>query len=424
MFSDSGRVEEPEEPQKVNPEPLKDQRENPGDSQPGPCTPPNAPVETSQLASAQRQVQPTCDEAVMNPESCSTPKSQVEPTSKETVMASKSKSKCKSKSKSKSLPQNSRANLRKDTPFQLGESSETVAMNQQGVPADQTKSPAGSQLMKLNTQETSLSGSQGRAVSGSMETVQTELGPVEILSGRETSVTYSAALCESLRRKSCKNQDVLSESQPASPEGSHVRSFSGEHTRDEAPVVTSVLDQTSQEEHHQERPVSGDQTSDSNQSAPSSCGVCSREHSVPIVLSVPGFDLSNFTFLDYCGCRPEVLPFAVSRQCDRKKKSIGKLAIAKHPLRKPSGAQPHYSGQPVASHAQDVCTGQRSAASAEGRSDPQVVSGGSPGPSHFPLTPRQPPESMPESPVVERQRPQEKSDSESQSPESKKKPPS
>ncbi|XP_076420695.1 uncharacterized protein LOC143271917 [Peromyscus maniculatus bairdii] len=418
MSSDSGRVEEPEESQKVNPEPLKDQRENPGDSQPGPCTPPTAPVETSQLASAQRQVQPTCDEAVMNPESCSTPKSQVVPTSKETVMAFNSKS----NSKSKSLPQNSRVNLRKDTPFQLGEPSETVAMNQQGVPADQTKSPAGSQLMKLNTQETSLSGSPGRAVSGSMETVQTELGPVEILSDRETFVTYSAALCESLRMRSPNNQDVLSERQPASSGRTHVRSFSGEQTRDEDHVLTSGLYQTSREEHPQERPVTGEQNFDSSQRAPRMSEEVSKKPCVRITFW--GSHCNITTFLSGQQDVPRNVSFAGTPHGENQKTSIGKISVSKHHLRKPSGAQPHYSGQLVSSHAQDVCTGQRSAPSAEGGSDPQVVSGGSPGPSHSPLTPRQPPESMPHYPVVQRRRPQERSDSESQSPESKKKPPS
>nr|XP_042127403.1 uncharacterized protein LOC121827310 [Peromyscus maniculatus bairdii] len=422
MSSDSGRVEEPEESQKVNPEPLKDQRENPGDSQPGPCTPPTAPVETSQLASAQRQVQPTCDETMMNPESCSTPKSQVEPTSKETVMASKSKSKCKSKSKSKSLPQNSRANLRKDTPFQLGESSETIAMNQQDVPADQTKSPAGSQLMKPTTQETSLPGSPGRAVSGSKERPNKDFCLVKTLSGRETFVTFNKALCESLRMISGDIQDILSERQPASSGRTHVRSFSCEQTHDEDHVVTCGLYQTSQEEHPQERPVTGEQNFDSSQRAPRMSEEVPKKPFVS--LTFWGSHCNITTFLSGKQDVPQNVSFPGTPQGENQKTSIGKMAISKHHLRKPSGAQPNNSGQLVPSHAQDVCTGQSSAASAEGGSDPQVVSGGSPGPSNSLLTPRQPPESMPDSPVVQRQHPQERSDSESQSPESKKKPPS
>lgn len=125
MSSDSGTVEETEEPQQVVPEPSMAQRETPGDPEPGLCTPQTAPVETSELVSAQSQVVPTCDEAAVTSESCSTAQSQVVPTHRAPAMASKS------------LSPSSRADTGKDGDFQPGETSETVAFHQPGTSAEE-----------------------------------------------------------------------------------------------------------------------------------------------------------------------------------------------------------------------------------------------------------------------------------------------
>lgn len=140
MSSDSGRVEETEEPQQVIPEPSMDQRETPGDPEPGLFTPQTSPVETSQLVSAQSQVVPTCDETAVTSESCSTGQNRVVPTHHEPAMTSQS------------LPPTSRANPGKDSDFQPGETSETVAFQQAGASADQP--------IKEEDRETPVSGAQ------------------------------------------------------------------------------------------------------------------------------------------------------------------------------------------------------------------------------------------------------------------------
>lgn len=132
-------------------------------------------------------------------------------------------------------------------------------MNQQVVSAEQSKSLGCSLLMELNSQETSQSDRQERAVPDSQGRVHKEGSQVKTLSRKETLVIHSTAVCGRQRSSPGDNQDALSGRQLTSPERDHVRPFSGHQPWDEDHLVTSVFDQTIKEK-DQEMPVTGDQT--------------------------------------------------------------------------------------------------------------------------------------------------------------------
>ncbi|MEJ1282706.1 uncharacterized protein LOC103164032 [Cricetulus griseus] len=197
MFSQPGRVEDTEEPPQVVPEPSKDLSETLGDFQPEPCTLQTTPVETSQLESVQRQVMCIRNQIVMTFGFCSTPR--------------------------RAFTRNSSAYSRNVMYFHFRELRETVALHQHVVSAGETKSPAGSQLIEFNTQEPSTSDFQERAVLESKETVYKKGGQVKTLSGNETLVTHSTAVCGRQSLSHGDNQDVHSGAHPAPLEGGHVR---------------------------------------------------------------------------------------------------------------------------------------------------------------------------------------------------------
>ena len=81
---------------------------------------------------------------------------------------------------------------------------------------------------------------------------------MKTLSGKETLVIHSTAVCRRQRSSPGDNQDALSGRQLTSPEQDHVRSFSGHKPRHEDHLVTSVFEQTIKK--YQEMSVTGDQT--------------------------------------------------------------------------------------------------------------------------------------------------------------------
>lgn len=297
MSSDSGTVEEIEEPQQVVPEPSMDQRETLGDPEAGLCTPQTAPVETSELVSAQSQVVPTCDEAAMTSESCSTAQSQGVPTHHAPAMASKS------------LSPSSRANPGKDSDFQPGETSETAAFHQPGASAEE---------------------------------------PLK--------------------------------------------------------------------EEDQETPVAGARASDSSQSAARTSVDFGCQVGAPLLFGAPDPCLGCLIFGD---CR-HTYTIPTGALCIPKEEK----AVSKHKVRDPSSAHINDNGQLLSTQPQNVCTGLTSAPSGDGEGslETQVVSGGSSVPCHSPSGSRQPPESGSDSPEVQREHTQEKSDPKDQSSVSQKKP--
>ncbi|CAH6790577.1 Zfp352 [Phodopus roborovskii] len=372
MSTQPGRIEETEEPQQVISEPCKDQGESPGDCQPAPCTPSAAPVETSQLESVQRQVMPIRNQTVMTSGSCSTPR--------------------------RAFTQNSNTYSRKVMDFHFREPSETVALHQHVVSAEETKSPAGSQLMELNTQEPSTSDFQGRAVPDSKETVHKEGPQVKSLSGNEIVVTHSTAVCERQRINLGENQDVLSGGQPASLEGGHVRSFNDHKTCDEDYVVTSVIDQTIKAE-DQETPVTGDQTFHCNQTS-TRMGEkfpCEGQMAAPFYSQAhhPSHVITSSSDHTCCGYK-RILNHDLNFR--NYLQTIGAYQIfCKHQETDSSSAQINHYGQLVSSYPQKVCTSQGTEPSVEECVRPRVIcfSGGDSSlHSCCPLRPRQPSKSV------------------------------
>ena len=134
-------------------------------------------------------------------------------------------------------------------------------MYQHVVSADQIKFPAGTQLQEFNFQENSLTDFQKRAFPDSQVPVYNEIIQVTSLSSSECLGIHSTGISGSQRISPDSNQDALPGGQLATLERSHVMFASGYQTPDEYHLVTSVFDQTIQEE-DQKMPATGDQMFD------------------------------------------------------------------------------------------------------------------------------------------------------------------
>ncbi|XP_052571705.1 Kruppel-like factor 18 [Peromyscus californicus insignis] len=299
--------------------------------------------------------------------------------------------------------------------FQFGEPSETTSLYQQVASADQNKSPADSQLMDLNTQETSLSDSQARAFPDSKEIVYKEGSEVTTLRGNESLVSHSAALCGRQRISPGENQDSSSGGQLESLEGGHVRSFSCDQTCDEDHLIPSVFDQTIKGK-YQEIPVIGDQTFACSQVAtrmgeqfPSEGQMTAPIYSLaphPSRLITPSSAHS------LCGDKKMILSRDMTLFQDHLVAIKGYQAFYSHPMRDPISAQINHYGQLVSLHGQNVPTVQGTVPRVKEGLHPQVISfsgGDSSLHSGVPLASRQPPESVSVSASVQGELPQDNS---------------
>ncbi|XP_026637723.1 Kruppel-like factor 18 [Microtus ochrogaster] len=340
MFSDSGTAEQTEEPQQVISKPCQDQGETPGDSEPGPSTSQSAPVTMSMLESILRY-----------------------------GMASGYQ------------------------PTTMGEPRGSFAFSQKDMSADQTKSPARSQLMKLKDQETSLTDSQERAVSDSEETVYKECRYVKVPFGKETFVFQPTPLCGSQRNSPGDSQGTHSEGQLVPLEGGRVRSFSAKQTWGEDHEVPSILDLTVKKD--QQMPVTGEKTV--------KCSQIATRVGEPFLyegkMAAPSYSqalhpselISSFSFHTSCQYEKMVLSRDKDLFRDHLVSIKGYKAFYKHQTRDLSSTQINHYGQLVSSRGQNVSTGQGTVPSVEECRRRQTFN--PPLYSRGPLAPRPPPES-------------------------------
>lgn len=374
MFSDSGKAEQSEEPQQVISEPCKDQGETPGDSEPGPSTSQPARVTMSLLESILRYGVAAGYQPMTMSKFCSTPR--------------------------RAFTQSSRARPRKDMDFQCGEPSGSFAFSQQqGVSADQTKSPASSQLVNLKDQETSLTDSQERADPDSQETVYKKCRrSVKAPFGKETLVFQPTPLRGSQRNSPGDSQGTHSGGQLVPLEGGHARSFSAEQTQDEDHEVPSALDLTVKEK-DQQMPVAGEEPFKCSQIATRVGEQFSNEGKMAAPFYSQALHPSELihTFSIHTSCQYEkmVLSRDVEFFRDHLVSIKGYKAFYKQQTRDLSSTQINHYGQLVSSRGQNVSTGQGTVPSVERRHRQETFSSTGNPPCHSggPVAPRPPPES-------------------------------
>lgn len=400
MFSDSGTAEQTEEPQQVVSEPCKDQGETSDDSEPRPATSQSAPVTMSLLESILRYGTAIGCEPMTTSRFCRTPR--------------------------RAVSQHSRTQPRKDMDFQFGRPSGSFAFSQKDVSADQTKSPASSQLIKLEDQETSLTESQERAVSDSQETVYKKCRYVKDPFGKETFVSQPTPLRESQKNSPGDCQDTHSGGQLVPLEGGRVRSFSAEQTSDENDEVPSALD-LSVKKKDQQMPVTGEKPFKSSQIAtrvaeqfPYESKMAPASYSQALH---PSELISSFSVHTSCQYKKMVLSRDIDLFRDHLVSIKGYKAFYTYQTKDLSSTQINHYGQLVSSRGQNVSTGQGTVPCVEecrprqetffSRGYPPLQSGG-------PLAPRPPPESASVSSYVRGQHRQDSSFIETESHDSQK----